>query len=83
MYPLTWNSGTTECSLHELLRTLAEEYPIAETDGTPSLVFRRSDDPERLKVSVREGQTVVEYGRNSIAARGAAYALAEQMLGLV
>ena len=75
---LTWNSGSTDRSLHELLRTLAEEYPIAETDGPPSLVFERAADPERLKVTVRGKQTVVEYGRTSIAARGAAYALANR-----
>lgn len=73
---LTWNPAAADESLHDMLRTLAEEYPIAETDSEPTLVFKRSDDPELLKVSVQNGKNVIEYGRDSIAARGVAYALA-------
>ncbi|MBR2373511.1 MAG: hypothetical protein IKA87_04700, partial [Lentisphaeria bacterium] len=73
---LTWNSSSVNPELHAMLRTLGEEYPVVETDCEASLVFKRSCDPELLKVSIQDGKAVIEYGRPSIAARGIACALA-------
>lgn len=76
MKVLIWNRNSTDEALHDLLNTLSEEYSITETSGEPSLVFGRTSDPERLKVTVQERKTIIKYGRNPIAARGVAYAMA-------
>ncbi|MBR2373080.1 MAG: family 20 glycosylhydrolase, partial [Lentisphaeria bacterium] len=70
--------ATTPSGLHEVLRTLAEEYPLREGNNA-NIIFRCCPEtPEKLKVSRNETSWLVEYGRESSAARGVAYALSGQ-----
>ena len=75
---LNWNPKTTENSVCGVLRTLAEEYPLRETARDVSLIFEKADDPAVLRVTRRDGCWIVCYGRDSLAARGVAYALSGQ-----
>lgn len=73
---LYWNPDHTDPALHDTLLTLEEEYDIHERPERTNLVFRKSADPECLNVTCSDETVSVEYGRDSLAARGIAYALA-------
>jgi len=75
---LIWNPKTTPSELHSVLRTLGAEYLLKEGSGGVNLTFERNSDPEVLRVTRRDESFHVSYGRDSIAARGAAYALSGQ-----
>ena len=72
-----WNPENTPAELYSMLRTLAEEYPVAENPAEANLRFVKTDDPETLSVK-RDGNTwIITYGRTAFAARGLAYVMAE------
>ena len=73
---LIWNPQQTDPELYELLRTLAEEYPLTEGAENSNLSFKKSLDPEKLSITRKDDGWLVEYGRSCFAARGVAYALA-------
>lgn len=75
---LIWNPKNTPPELHSVLRTLGMEYPIREGNAGVNLAFEKESDPEVLRVTRRGESFHVTYGRESIAARGAAYALSGQ-----
>lgn len=72
-----WNPQDTAPELHEIFRTLAEDYPIREGCDS-NIVFRPAADDSKLRVTRLADKWLVEYGRVSIAARGLAYALSGQ-----
>ena len=73
---LNWNPATTEPAVADVLRTLGEEYPLRESARNINLVLEKTDDPMALQVIRRGSCRVVRYGRDSLAARGVACALA-------
>ncbi len=75
---LIWNPNETDPALHETLQTLSEEYPLREGERGETLVFRKTEEMECLRVSRYGNGWEVEYGREDLAARGAAYALSGQ-----
>ena len=75
---LFWNPETTEPTVQRILRTLGEEYPLRESNQNVNLRLEKNDDPSALRVTIHNGYHVVSYGRDSLAARGVAYALAGQ-----
>ena len=75
---LNWNPEKTECNVREVLRALAEEYPLRESEREVNLVLEKNSDSSVLRVTCRENCWFVSYGRDSLAARGAAYALSGQ-----
>lgn len=75
---LVWNPNNTPSELHSILRTLGTEYALREGCGEVNLTFEKNSDPETLLVTRRGESFHVSYGRDSIAARGAAYALSGQ-----
>ncbi len=78
MMILTWNPKTTDVALHELLRTLADEYPLREDAQNVNLVFEKTEDPGVLRVTRRGDCWFVAYGPGAVAARGVAYAFSAQ-----
>ena len=78
MMILTWNPKTTDVALHELLRTLADEYPLREDAQNVNLVFEKTEDPGVLRVTRRGDCWFVAYGPGAAAARGVAYAFSAQ-----
>ena len=75
---LNWNPETTDRNVREILRTLGEEYPLRESKEKINLIFEKNEDPMILRVTKRADSWIVSYGRDSLAARGAAYALSGQ-----
>jgi len=75
---LKWNPKTTKTEVRDILRTLAEEYPLKESAQDVNLVIEKNDDPEVLRVTRRGEVWFVSCGRDSLAARGVAYALSAQ-----
>ncbi len=75
---LVWNPKNTSSELHSVLRTLGTEYALREGNAEVNLAFEKDVDPEVLRVTRRGESYHVSYGRASIAARGAAYALSGQ-----
>ena len=75
---LNWNPKTADRTVREILRTLGEEYPLQETAQQPNLIFERAEEESVLRVTRRGDCWIVNYGRDSLAARGAAYALSGQ-----
>lgn len=73
---LKWDPRTTAPGVADVLRTLSEEYPLRESVRNVDLVLEKTDDPMALQVIRRGTCRVVRYGRESLAARGVAYALA-------
>ena len=73
---LYWNPERTEPSVQRILRTLGEEYPLHESNQNVNLRLEKNGDPAALRVTIHEGCSIVSYGRDSLAARGVAYALA-------
>ena len=72
-----WNPENTPAELYSMLRTLAEEYPVAENPAEANIRFVKVDDLETLSVK-RDGNTfVITYGRTAFAARGLAYVMAD------
>ena len=79
MKKLIWNPDSTPAELHPILRNLAQEYPLAESPAKANVVFvPLENDSDRLRVFCRDDLWSVEYGRTSLAARGAAHVLAEE-----
>lgn len=74
-----WNPANTPAELYTMLRTLAEEYPVAENAAAANIRFVKTDDPETLQVKRNETDNTltITYGRTAFAARGLAYAMAE------
>ena len=75
---LNWNPKTTKPEVRDILRTLAEEYPLKESAQDVNLVLEKNDEPNVLRVTRRGEVWFVSYGRDSLAARGVAYALSAQ-----
>ena len=75
---LNWNPKSTEHNVREVMRTLAEEYPLQESAQNVNLILEKTDDPAVLRVTRRDDCWFVSYGRDSLAARGVAYALSGQ-----
>ena len=75
---LNWNPQTTDRTIREILRTLGEEYPLKESAQNINLIFEKADDPDVLRVTRRDSTWIVSCGRDSLAARGVAYALSGQ-----
>ncbi len=69
---LNWNPKTADRTVREILRTLGEEYPIQETAQQPNLIFERAEEESVLRVTRRGNSWIVNYGRDSLAARGVA-----------
>ena len=69
---LKWNPKTTKTEVRDILRTLAEEYPLKESAQDVNLVIEKNDDPEVLRVTRRGEVWFVSCGRDSLAARGVA-----------
>ena len=75
---LNWNPKSTEHNVREVLHTLAEEYPLQESAQNVNLILEKGNDPAVLRVTRRDDCWFVSYGRDSLAARGVAYALSGQ-----
>ncbi|MBO4647943.1 MAG: family 20 glycosylhydrolase [Lentisphaeria bacterium] len=75
---LNWNPKTTKPEVRDILRTLAEEYPLKESAQNVNLILEKNDEPNVLRVTRRGEVWFVSYGRDSLAARGVAYALSAQ-----
>ena len=75
---LNWNPKTTEHTVRDILRTLSEEYPLQESAKDVNLVLEKTDDPMTLQVTQHDNCWFVRYGRDTLAARGVAYALSGQ-----
>ena len=75
---LNWNPKTTKPEVRDILRTLAEEYPLKESAQDVNLILEKNDEPNVLRVTRRGEVWFVSYGRDSLAARGVAYALSAQ-----
>ena len=75
---LKWNPKTTEHTVRDILRTLGEEYPLQESAKDVNLILEKTDDRMTLQVTQRDNCWFVRYGRDTLAARGVAYALAGQ-----
>ncbi len=75
---LVWNPKAVPVELHSVLRALGAEYALREGSEGVNLTFEKNSDPEILRVTRRDEHFHVSYGRDSIAARGAAYALSGQ-----
>ncbi len=75
---LTWNPANTPEKIQVALRTLIEEYPLAETDsGNPSLVFKPLIAEKRTcHVSRQSGNIVIQHSDLASALRGVGAALA-------
>ncbi len=73
---LIWHRAQTDGTLHGLLETLAEEYPLAEHGNGAEVSFQKVPDPEALKVERSGSGWIVRYGSPAAAARGLGYALA-------
>lgn len=72
-----WNPENTPAELYSMLRTLAEEYPVAENPAEANIRFVKVDDPETLSVKRDDNTFVITYGKTAFAARGLAYAMAD------
>ena len=51
---LNWNPKSTEHNVREVLRTLAEEYPLQESAQNVNLILEKGDDPAVLRVTCRD-----------------------------
>lgn len=69
---ICWKRGNTPDELHEMLRTLAEEYPVIEGDGCNGLnvTFVKATEPGISSVSTDGENATVEYWHISQASRG-------------
>ena len=72
-----WNPQNTPAELYSMLRTLAEEYPVAENPAEANIRFVKVDDPETLSVKREDNAWVITYGKTAFAARGLAYVMAD------
>ena len=74
-----WNPSDTPQELHSILQNVSEEYPVERSTQNANVKFRfLPDAPDTLKVSCKEDQWLIEYGRKTLAARGVAHLLAGQ-----
>ena len=48
---LNWNPKSTEHNVREVLRTLAEEYPLQESAQNVNLILEKTDEMAALMVS--------------------------------
>ena len=76
-----WDPGKTAPRINEMLRMLAEEYPLAADAALAGLVFEPLDDPAALRVEKRGGMWRIGYGRTALAARGVGHVLADLECG--
>lgn len=77
---IVWNCQSTPPELWSMLRTIGEEYAVAEGEN-PNIEFSRTDRPDELSVQKNGSQFTVLYGKNSAAARGLGFALAGKECG--
>ncbi|MBN1808528.1 MAG: family 20 glycosylhydrolase [Planctomycetes bacterium] len=73
---LYWNSGNAGPELAAALKALAEEYPLAEGAGTPSLAFTPGRTQGEVTVTRSGGVYGISYGTQADALRGVGAALA-------
>jgi hypothetical protein len=67
---LTWHASRTPAALQDILRTLAEEYPIREAaSGGIALSFTPIDDGDLCTVERHGEQATIRYGRIPLAMR--------------
>jgi hypothetical protein len=79
---LYWRADRVAADIADALRTLAEEYPLREGDGSPALEFARDGDAAGCRASVacrverRRDRIEITYGSVGDALRGVGAALA-------
>ena len=73
---LYWDPGKIAPQINDMLRVLADEYPLEENAAKAGLVLEKLDDPAALRVEKRGDTWHIGYGREDLAARGVGCVLA-------
>ena len=73
---LYWSADNAAAEIADALRTLAEEYPLREGDGSPALEFARDEGAADCRVERRRDGMEITYRLVGDALRGVGAALA-------
>ena len=75
---LCWKTESVPEEIGAMLRTLADEYPLTENGSGTRLEFQYRKGNRRLYVRRTADGFLIECGSQTAAARGVAFALADQ-----